>query len=150
MSSLLYEPTGFVCNLQQKEITFLYRITLLVFIMETGVFTVWHNLGLLSMFSLILIFKRLSTKKNCLYHETIQNSNFSEVHKSTVWVLTAFEKDKQQIERSNSPIPMIASVWRLTEFHTRTWGCKNPNESKITISAAERNAIIIILHCVST
>jgi len=25
-------------------------------------------------------------------------------------VLTAFEKDKQQIERSNSPIPMTASV----------------------------------------
>jgi len=86
-----------------------------------------------------------------LSHETVQNSNFLEVHKSTVTVLTAFEKDKQQIERSNSPIPMIANVWRLTEFHTRTWGCKNPHECKITISAAERNIIIIIIiHCVST
>jgi len=36
VSSLPYAPTGFVCNLQQKKITFLYRITLLVFIMETG------------------------------------------------------------------------------------------------------------------
>ena len=45
-----------------------------------------------------------------LSHETVQNSNFLEVHKSTVTVLTAFEKDKQQIERSNSPIPMIANV----------------------------------------
>jgi len=36
VSLLIYAPTGFVCNLQQKETTFLYKINLLVCIMETG------------------------------------------------------------------------------------------------------------------
>lgn len=39
---------------------------------------------------------------------------------------------------------MTAKVWRLTEFHTRTWGCKNPQKCKITITAAERNILFII------
>jgi hypothetical protein len=81
-------------------------------------------------------YKMMPLLSNCI------TQNYSEVHKWTARILTAFEKDMQQTARSNSPIPITANVWRLTEFHTRTWGCKNPHEWKITVSAAERNTIL--------
>lgn len=56
-------------------------------------------------------------------------THFSTVDACTL-LLTDFEKERQQIDRSNSPMPITETVTRLTEFQILTWGCKKKIKKK--------------------